>query len=55
MRIRLNSGDELDALTDSRRFYHWRAGQVKRIKRGYNKRFRRVGVAMVRAERFDRD
>ena len=37
----MKGGDEYDALTKARKFYKWKAGQVKRIKRAYNKRFRK--------------
>jgi len=40
-RIKLKSGDEYDALTAWRRYYNWKAGQLKKIKRGYNKRLRK--------------
>tara|TARA_B110000483_G_scaffold239073_1_gene316895 strand:- start:413 stop:616 length:204 start_codon:yes stop_codon:yes gene_type:complete len=42
-RIPMKGGDEYDALTKARKFYKWKAGQVKRIKRAYNKRFRKQG------------
>lgn len=42
-RIPMKGGDEYDALTKARKFYLWKAGQVKRIKRAYNKRFRKQG------------
>ena len=32
-----------DALTKARKFHLWKAGQVKKIKRAYNKRFRKQG------------
>lgn len=41
-RIPLN-GDEYDALTKARRYYFWQRGELKKVKRGYNKRFRREG------------
>jgi hypothetical protein len=41
MRIPLKYGDEYDALTKAKNYYHWRPGQRKRIKRGYNKRIRK--------------
>ncbi|WP_433503718.1 hypothetical protein ACQP04_29085 [Pseudonocardia halophobica] len=44
-RLPLIDGDEQDALTRTRRFYHWRAGQVRRIKRRVSKRERRFGRA----------
>mgnify|MGYP006076379097 FL=1 len=40
-RLPLKGGDEYDALTKSRKFLHWKAGQLKKIKRAYNKRFRK--------------
>ena len=41
-RGKLKSGEEWDALTGWRRYYHWHPGQRKRIKRGYNKRMRKA-------------
>ena len=48
-RIPLKGGNELDALTPSRKWYVYltRAGVVKKIKKGYNKRFRKNGKAEV--------
>jgi hypothetical protein len=40
-RIPLKGGDEYDTLTKARKFKLWKAGQVKKIKRAYNKRLRR--------------
>ena len=44
-RIKMRGGDEYDALTSARKFYCYlaRSGVAKKIKRGYNKRFRKVG------------
>lgn len=42
MRIPLKGGDEFDALTKARRYYKWARGQLKKIKRSYNKRVRRT-------------
>ena len=42
-RIPLEGGDEYDALTKSRRYHSFGSGVLKKIKRQYNKRFRRVG------------
>jgi len=42
-RIPMKGGDEYDGLTNSRKYYNWSKGQIKKIKRGYNKRFRKVG------------
>ena len=41
MRIKLKDGDEYDALTKAKKFYHWKSSERKRIKRGYNKRLRK--------------
>jgi len=40
-RIKMKSGDEYDALTKAKKYFSWRAGQRKKIKRGYNKRLRK--------------
>ena len=40
-RIPMKGGDEYDALTKARKFHLWKAGQVKKIKRAYNKRLRK--------------
>jgi hypothetical protein len=37
------SADEADALTRAKRFYKWRAGVRRHIKRRYNRRVRRQG------------
>ena len=42
MRIKLKTADEWDALTKAKKYFRWRAGQRKKIKRSYNKRLRRV-------------
>ena len=42
MRIKLKTADEWDALTKAKKYFSWRAGQRKKIKRRYNKRLRRV-------------
>ena len=39
--VPLKGGEEYDALTRARKFYHWRPGVLRKIKRGYNKRVRR--------------
>lgn len=46
-RIPLKGGDEFDALTSWRRFFHWKAGDRKAIKRGYNRRVRRLGKRLT--------
>jgi hypothetical protein len=40
-RIPMKGGDEYDGLTKARRFLIWKSGQLKKIKRAYNKRFRK--------------
>ena len=40
-RIPMKGGDEYDGLTKARRFHIWKSGQLKKIKRAYNKRFRK--------------
>jgi len=41
-RIPMRSGDEQDALSKkSRKFHRFGRGVLKKIKRGYNKRFRK--------------
>ena len=40
-RIQMKGGDEYDGLTKARRFLIWKRGQLKKIKRAYNKRFRK--------------
>ena len=37
----MKGGDEYDGLTKARRFFHWKSGQLKKIKRAYNKRLRK--------------
>lgn len=41
--IPLKGGDEYDALTRARKFYFWQSGELRKIKRQYNKRVRRTG------------
>lgn len=50
MRIPLKSGDEYDALTKWKRVCTWRAGDRAKIKRGYNRRVRRVARKETRLE-----
>ena len=41
-RIKMISGDEFDALSKkAKNLFHWRPGERKKIKRGYNKRLRK--------------
>jgi hypothetical protein len=37
----MKGGDEYDAHTKARKFHLWKSGQLKKIKRAYNKRFRK--------------
>ena len=39
-REKLVGGDEVDALTIAKRFYHWKPGQRKKVKRKFWKRIR---------------
>lgn len=41
-RIPLKSAAEYDAFTKWRRFYSWKPGRLKKVKRQYNKRFRKI-------------
>ena len=40
-RIPMKGGDEYGGLTKARKFYTWKSGQLKKIKRAYNKRLRK--------------
>ena len=40
-RIPMRGADEYDGLTKARKFLIWKSGQLKKIKRAYNKRFRK--------------
>lgn len=40
-RIPLRGGSEYDVFSKSRKFLIFKRGQIKKIKRAYNKRFRR--------------
>tara|TARA_B100001105_G_C22352726_1_gene426463 strand:+ start:599 stop:787 length:189 start_codon:yes stop_codon:yes gene_type:complete len=48
-KIPLKGGDEFDALTSARKYYVYltRSGVAKRIKRQYNKRFRKLGKEQI--------
>ena len=39
--VPMKGGDEYDGLTKARKFLIWKSGQLKKIKRAYNKRFRK--------------
>jgi len=49
-RTKFRSMEELDAFTGWRRVSKWRAGQVKAIKRKFNKRVRRENRMLVKSE-----
>jgi hypothetical protein len=42
-KIPMKGGDEYDALTPARKYYKWGRGELKKIKRRFNKRFRKQG------------
>ena len=46
-RIPMKGGDEYDALTKARKFHLWKSGQLKKIKRAYNKRFRKYSKGVI--------
>jgi hypothetical protein len=41
-RVPLKSGDEYDAFSKYRKFLNFKRGDLKKIKRAYNKRLRKV-------------
>ena len=41
-RIKLIDGCEHDAFTGWRKYYNWKKGEIKKIKRKYRKRFRQI-------------
>jgi len=41
-RVPLKSGDEMDAFSKSRKFLNFKRGDLKKIKRAYNKRLRKA-------------
>ena len=50
-RIKLKGGDEYDAFSRaSRSLLQWRSGEVKKIKRKYNKRVRQENKSAMREE-----
>lgn len=40
-------GDEYDALTKARKFYRWRAGMIKKVKRQFWKRTRKRAKVLL--------
>jgi hypothetical protein len=49
-RIKLKGGDEHDVLTRWRKFISLKSHEAKKIKRGYNKRFRKEGNQHLKSE-----
>ena len=48
-KIPMKGGDEYDGLSkNSRKFYMWSRGQLKKIKRSYNKRFRKHNKEIIK-------
>ena len=47
-RVPLKGGDEHDAFSKARRFLRWKSGRLKKIKRAYNKRFRRSSKELTK-------
>ena len=41
-RIPMKGGDEFDAFSSARKFFCWKRKRLKKIKRAYNKRFRKA-------------
>jgi len=41
-RIKTKGGDEYDAFSPYRKYFRYGRGVLKKIKRGYNKRFRKA-------------
>lgn len=54
-RIPMSGGDEWDALNKrARKFYNWSTGELKKIKRRYNKRFRKqVKMQILKGDEWD--
>ena len=48
--IPMINAEENEALTKWRHFLHWRAGERKKIKRGYNKRARKFAKFLIGEE-----
>ena len=49
------TGDEWDAFTRWRRYIRWKPGQLRKVKRGYNKRQRRIMRAELGMATIKRD
>ena len=51
MKQKLKSGDEFDAISkNARKYYLWKPGQIKKIKRALNKRHRQEAKKGIRDE-----
>jgi hypothetical protein len=49
--IPMKGGDEYDAFTTGRQFYHWKPGQLASIKAKFNRRERRETRTRIRKNR----
>ena len=49
-RIPMKGGDEFDAFTGWRKYIYWKPRQLKKLKRAYNKRFRKVSKSKIKSE-----
>jgi len=50
-KTKLKSGDEYDAFTKWRNVLNWRAGQIKAVKRKFNKRVRREASNLIKNDK----
>ena len=50
----MKSGQEYDALTTAKRYFSWKPGQRKQIKRAYNKRFRKQAKSKLEENDYER-
>jgi len=48
--IPMKGADEYDALTGARKWYSWKPGTLKQIKKRFNKRERKNGKELIRTE-----
>jgi len=49
--IPTKGGGEYDALTNARKWYAWKPGQLHQIKAGFNRRSRRVAKKNLKEDR----
>ena len=49
-KIPQNSGDEIDAFSKSRKYLTFKRGELKKIKRRYNKRFRQASKSLTKED-----